>query len=214
MSSPDLQALLDEVLPPSHSAKAGVPPGGVPHVISSPAYTTAQRAAGVPRPAVETWPSGMRKGIAEVKYTHDSMIDLIIADPSISQNALARHFGYSATWISNIIASDSFQARLAERTKALVDPMIVQTVEHRFKALILRSMEILAEKLNKPTDDVPDQLALRTLELSTRAMGYGARPEAPVVQVNVNAHLESLGDNLTKLLRKKRAEAIDVEVEE
>lgn len=208
--SQDLQALLDEVIPP----KVGVLPSGTASS-NPPAYTTAQRAQGVPRPACETWPSGTRRGIAEVKYTHDAMIDLIIANPAISQNALAQHFGYSATWVSNIIASDSFQSRLAERTKELVDPVIVQTVEHRFKALILRSMEILQEKLNRPSDEIPDQLALRTLELSTRAAGYGARNDQPPgPAVNINVHLESLGDNLTKLLRRKKAEVIDAEVED
>lgn len=201
--SAELEKLLDEVLPGRQAATNG----------SQVAYTTAQRAAGVPRPVCETWPSGARRGIVEVKYTHDSMIDLIIANPAVSQNELAKHFGYTASWVSQIIASDSFQSRLAERTQVLVDPVIVKTVEQRFKALVLRSLEILQEKLNRPTEEIPDQLALRALELSSRAAGYGARTEQPIAVANVNVHLENLGDNLVKLLRKKKSEAIDVEVE-
>ena len=208
-----LQSLLDEVVP---GRAAGVPPGGVSSENflppSASAYTTAQRALGMPRPVCETWPSGARRGIAEVKYTHDGMIDLIIADPSISQNALARHFGYTASWVSQIISSDSFQSRLAERTKDLVDPLIVKSVQQRFQALVLRSMEILQEKLNRPSDEIPDQLALRALELSTRAAGYGAKDSGvPPTSVNVNVHLESLGNNLVQLLKRRKAEVIDVE---
>lgn len=176
------------------------------------AYTTAQRASGVPRPACETWPSGARRGISEVHYTHDALVDLIIANPAVSQNALALHFGYTASWISQIIASDAFQARLAERTKDLVDPLIRVSVQERFQALVMRSLEILQEKLNRPTDEIPDQLALRALELSSRAAGYGARDTVPAQQVNVNLHLESLGDRLTTLLRRKRTEVVDAEV--
>jgi predicted transcriptional regulator len=143
------------------------------------------------------------------------MVDLILASPGISQNALAEHFGYTASWVSQIISSDSFQARLAERTKDLVDPVVAQMVESRFKALVLRSQEILMEKLNRPTEEIPDQLALRALELSSRAAGYGGKVEqVGGPQLNVNLHLEDLGQNLVKLLRKKKVEAIDAEVEE
>jgi hypothetical protein len=158
------------------------------------------------------WPSGAARGIQKVSYTHDAMIDLIIANPAVSQNALAAHFGYSASWVSQVIASDAFQARLAERTKDLVDPTIRATVEDRFKALVLRSLDILREKLDNPSHTVPDNLALRTLELSSRALGYGARHDpTPPAPVNVSVHLENLGGNLVQLLRKKKLEASEAE---
>lgn len=162
------------------------------------------------------FPTPIKKpGIEKVRYTHDGMINLIIANPAVSQNELAKHFGYTASWISQIIASDAFQSRLAERTTELVDPMIRTSVEEKFKGLVLRSLEILAEKLNKPSDQIPDQLALRALEVSSKAAGYGAR-EAPLVQVNnITTHLDELGDNLVRLLRKKKQECdiIDVDPE-
>lgn len=155
------------------------------------------------------WPSGAARGVQEVRYTHDAMINAIIVDPSVSQNALAAAFGYSPAWVSQIIASDAFQARLAERTGELVDPTIRATVENRFKALVLRSMEILQEKLNRPSSQIPDQLALRALEVGARAAGFGARQSTTQVQVNVSQHIEAMGDNLTQLLRRRRAEAIE-----
>lgn len=157
-----------------------------------------------------------RPSIARVKYTHDAMVDLIIGRPEISQNELAVSFGYSPSWISNIIASDAFQARLAERTAELVDPMLRLTVEERFKGILLRSIEILNEKLNKPAHQIPDNLALRTGELAAKALGYGARAEAIPVKVDVHNHLNVLGENLTTLLRRKKQEegVVDVEVKE
>lgn len=158
-----------------------------------------------------------RKGIMKVSYSHDSMIDMIIANPVINQDALAAYYGYTAGWVSQIIASDSFQARLAERKDELVDPTIRASIEENFKALVVRSLAILREKMNKPSDQIPDNLALRTLELSTRALGYGVRPEA--VAPPSEGRLEELGERLVGLLERKRAErqpipleAIDVEV--
>ncbi|MDX2059944.1 MAG: hypothetical protein SFV24_19195 [Gemmatimonadales bacterium] len=158
-------------------------------------------------------PSGAPAGIRRVKYTHDAMIDFILANPCISQNELATHFGYTASWVSQIISSDAFQARLAERRDEIIDPTIRATVEERFKALVVRSMEILAEKLNKPSHQIPDNLVLRTLEVSAKAAGYGAKDSGPKSEVNVNVHLESLSDGLVNLLQRKRKETAPIEGE-
>lgn len=151
--------------------------------------------------------------VKRLNYSHKAMIDMILANPGISQNQLAANFGYSASWISQVMSSDAFQSALAERTSEIIDPSLTMKVEERFRGLVNRSMEILQEKLAKPAEAVPDQLALRVLEVASRAAGYGAKPEAPPVSpVTVEFHLEQLGGNLTKLLQRKKDEVIDVEV--
>lgn len=148
--------------------------------------------------------------IAKLSYTHDAMVDQILANPTISQGDLGRVFGYSAPWVSRILASDAFQARLAERSEEIVDPTVRQAVEEQFKGLIYRSLEILQNKLNKPPDLIPDNLALRTLEIASRAAGYGGKTESAInVKIDVNAHLEDLGGKLTGLLKRKKFEALE-----
>ncbi len=154
------------------------------------------------------WPSGAAKGIQKVSYTHDAMIDMLILDPTISQNDLAARFGYSACWVSQIISSDSFQAKLAERKDEIVDPSIRATIEDNFRTLVIRSMAILREKLDKPASMVPDNLALRGLEVGSRALGYGAKSSTVAVQVNMGDHLEKLAENLTGLLQRKKLEVL------
>lgn len=166
------------------------------------------------KPEHDKWPSGANRGVARVSYTHDAMVDAIIANPVISQNELAAYFGYTPSWVSQIMASDSFQARLAERTADLVDPTLRASVQERFKALVTRSMAILMEKLDRPASSIPDNLAIRSLELGSRALGYGAKDIAPPpTQVNMHVHLENLAGGLTTLLRRKRTEALDGEVD-
>lgn len=148
--------------------------------------------------------------IAKVSYSHEAMIDLIIARPGISQNAIAAHFGYTPSWISQVISSDAFQSALAKRREQLVDPLIAAEVESNFKALVARSLDILQQKLNKPVDEIPDNLALRTFEIASRAAGYGAKDigvAQPATQVEVNVHLEQLGGGLVALLQRKKREA-------
>lgn len=160
--------------------------------------------------------SGPNKGIGQVSYKHDAIIDFILANPTVTQNEIARQFDYSVSWISQMIASDAFQVRLAERAGDLFDPLLRRDRDAMFKSLIDRSYEVLAEKLRQPANVIPDQLVLRTMELSSRAVGYGAREAALIINQNTNnsvsLHLEQMGDGLKQLLRRKRAEVIEGEV--
>lgn len=119
--------------------------------------------------------------IERVRYTHDAMIDLIIANPGISQGSLAKHFGYTGPWISRIFNSDAFQARLAQRKQDLVDPTIMATLDEKMVALAHQSMDIVAEKLALTQN--PDT-AFKVLELTTKSLGYGARQQNVAVQQN------------------------------
>lgn len=149
--------------------------------------------------------------IQKLNYSHEGMINLILANRGITQNELAAHFGYSASWISQVMSTDAFQAKLAERAAEIEDPTLRATVKDQLQGLAARSLEILREKLNSQSGDIPDNLALRTLELSTRALGYGVKEPTLAVQVNVDNHLEQLGDRLERLLERKKLEATSQE---
>lgn len=128
--------------------------------------------------------------IDRVSYTHDAMIDLVLQNPMISQNEIAHHFGYTASWTSIIFNSDAFQARLAERKTEIVDPLVRGRVEEAIKGLVSQSVEILREKLANPNPDT--DLALEVFKASTRAAGYGARTGSTTVNVNAPGSLVSI----------------------
>lgn len=163
--------------------------------------------------AVASWPttSGSppsKPAIQKIAYNHQAMIDMILANPAISQNALADHFGLTPSWVSQVMVSDAFQAELAKRREEIIDPTLRATVEQNFKALVSRSLDILQQKLNKPAAEIPDQLALRALEIGSRAAGYGVRDSQPVVpSSDVHIHLEQMGQGLIALLQRKKLQA-------
>lgn len=119
--------------------------------------------------------------VARVNYTHDAMIDLIIANPAISQNDLAKHFGYSVGWVSRVRNSDAFLARLAERKGDIVDPALTLSVEEKLRSIVDKSAEIIMEKLEKSQSA---DMAFKALDLAGKLAGYGARNNGPVVQNN------------------------------
>jgi hypothetical protein len=108
------------------------------------------------------------------------MIDLLVACPMISQNQIAAHFGYTPSWVSRIIRSDGFQERLAARKNELVDPIILQSIEKGFEAMLHQSIEILQLKLET---EPSAELALKAADLSARALSYGGK------QGNVNVNV-------------------------
>jgi hypothetical protein len=114
------------------------------------------------------------RGIQRVRYTHDAMIDLMLMRPGISQNEIALYFNYSVGWVSSVVNSDAFQARLAARKTEVVDPIVVKNLEERMDTLAHQSLDVLQKKLQATEN--PD-LAVKALELSTKALGMGARAQ-------------------------------------
>lgn len=119
--------------------------------------------------------------IARVNYTHDALIDLIIANPKLSQGQLAAHFGYTQPWLSRVMNSDAFLARLAERKKDVVDPVLTLSIDEKLRALADKSLDVVMEKLEATKN--PDT-AMKALELTTKALGYGARAQNVAIQQN------------------------------
>lgn len=143
-----------------------------------------------------------KQSIAKLRYTHTDMIDCIIGNPGIHQNALAARYGFSASWVCQVMSSDAFQSALAARRAEIVDPALTATVDEKFRALTNRSLERLMEKLDAP--QVSDQVVLRAVELGAKAMGVGGHAPAAAPPAD---HLAQLANRLLDLQSKVRNEA-------
>lgn len=118
--------------------------------------------------------------IQKVRYTHDALVDIIVANPAVTQREMAATFGYTEAWMSIIINSDAFKERLAARKEEIVDPIIRATLEDKFRAVADVAARTILEKLAVTGDA---KLAVRALEITSRALGYGAK--APQTNVTV-----------------------------
>ena len=138
--------------------------------------------------------------IRTVKYSHDAMIDQLIANPRISQGQLAAYFGYTPAWVSVVLNSDAFKERLAERRAEVVDPVLTASVQDRFRAVVERGLSVLQEKLSAPSSAVPDNLVLKAVELGAKGLalgGFGQSTAAPAPPPP--NHLEALAQRLLLL---------------
>lgn len=144
--------------------------------------------------------------VAKIGYSHQDMIDFIIANPGVTQNALAARYGYSVGWVSNVMASDAWQSAMAARRAEIVDPALVATVEERFKGITLLSLTRLQQKLEAP--QVSDNVVLKAVELGAKAMGVGGN--APPAAPPAGDHLAALANRLIELQSRVRSQVVDV----
>lgn len=156
-----------------------------------------QEACGTAEP---TWrkPGGQ---LDKIRYTHEDMIDFIIANPGCSQGDLAIRYGYTQSWVSLVMSSDAWKSAMAKRREDLVDPTLLATVQERFAAMTERSLARLMEKLEAP--QVSDNVVLKAVELGAKAMGVGGNAvsqPAPAAD-----HLAQLANRLIDLQSNVRA---------
>lgn len=125
--------------------------------------------------AAEKGYSQEHQRIGKLRYSHEAMIDIMIAEPGIKQNDLAARFGYQVQWVSRIIGSDAFQGALAKRREELTDPFLVATLEERMTGVAMQALDVIGEKLAL-TQNV--DVALKAYDISMKALGFGAKTGA------------------------------------
>jgi hypothetical protein len=106
--------------------------------------------------------------LKKLTYTHEAMIDLILQEPTVTYKELAEVFGFSEGWISRVVGSDAFNARLAERKAALIDPIIARSLNERLRSVTVKAIDMISEKLS--SDEAGAAYALDALGIATSAM--------------------------------------------
>jgi len=118
--------------------------------------------------------------IQKVRYTHDGIIDVILMDPAISQGELARQFGFTQTWMSIVVNSDSFKNRMAERKAELQDPIIRASMQEKADAAASRALDRLMERLDNnatcATIKTGDLVSVAKLSVAPKTLAPSVAP--------------------------------------
>jgi len=116
-------------------------------------------------------PSGQ---LMKVSHIHECIINELCANPRITQLELSEMYGYTPTWMSRVLGSDSFKARLAERREELLRPDVRQRLNDRMQTVVMQSMDVVQKKLNSA--EVSADMALKALGIASTAMNL-TRPK-------------------------------------
>lgn len=121
--------------------------------------------------------------LQKVHFTHDAMIDAILANPTIRQRELADLFGFTESWISTVLCSDAFQARLAVRRNDLVGNSMLLNFNERLRKMALKSIDRVEMELEKQAN-CDSAFALEALKIG--AKHFGPQGGGGTTNVNVN----------------------------
>lgn len=152
-----------------------------------------------------------------LRYTPETMLELMILHPDWSHTQLANAFGRQPSWMSAVLASDAFQSVLDTRRHEVADPLLSATLDERFKGLAIRAATVLQEKLNSSA--VNDLVVLKAAELGIKALGMGQKqPEQQQLPGPQNSS-QSVAEKLLAAMdardqERDKQRTVDVEVVE
>lgn len=114
-------------------------------------------------------------------------MDFMLQNPDMRLSEVARHFGYTQSWLSIIIHSDAFRSEY-NRRRGLIDARVAADIPTRLRALGSRALEQMENAFD--TNSASMDLAREVLQLAAKAEGIGvpknAIQPAPAVNMTFN----------------------------
>jgi hypothetical protein len=139
-----------------------------------------------------------------LSYTIDSIIDYLLLHPDASPVDVAKEYKRPRQWFLTLLASDRFQDALDPIRHQLLDPAITSTMEERFRALALHSLNVMHSKLDHP--EVTDFMVVKAAEIGVKALGLGMPKKEETVLTPVG-NVDTIADRLLAALEKQRRNA-------
>ncbi len=119
--------------------------------------------------------------ILKVGVRHEAILNYLVANPNTPMSAVAREFGVSQPWLSTIIHSDAFQARLRERQEAMFSHHVLPLGEK-----LLGLAHIAVERIGQQLDTCIDpEHTLEVTKTLLDRVGFSPKQHAAPAHVNV-----------------------------
>lgn len=123
-----------------------------------------------------------RVQLGRLSITHEAVMDWLLCNPGRGQmRDCAEHFGFTRAWLSSMVWSDAFQAKLADKKEELFAASVIP-VREQINGIALRAMDRLAEKIEETEDG---KFLLDTADKMLHKLGYAPKVDlAPGVTSN------------------------------
>ena len=106
--------------------------------------------------------------LVKLSTTHEMLMNWLVLNPEKSLRECADHFGYTQSWVSQIIHSDLFQHALKEKQER-----IALRVAESIPAKLARAADIAVEKLTDQLEKTEDpEFILSATDKILHRMGY------------------------------------------
>lgn len=143
---------------------------------------------------------------AKIRDWMNSLADVMIQKPQLTQKELAAYFGYSEVWIGVVIRSDAFKEMMAARREVHAG-LVSATVIEKVEALAHQTIEEMSRQISEkpqPLDKVREvaDLALKSLGFGAPRGGVGVPGLAPQQTVNIVIDQAALASARQKMVER------------
>jgi hypothetical protein len=132
-----------------------------------------------------------RPTIVKLNHHHEAIARWLLENPTRALKECAAHFGYTQAWLSCIIHSDAFQAKLRQMHDE-ADAVVIMDVPSRLRGIAAAALDGIAEQVDHAVKDgngvLHRQFLHDTAELTLKSLGYGAPKNAPAPSGNTHFH--------------------------
>jgi hypothetical protein len=118
--------------------------------------------------------------LSNISHTHEAVMNWMITNPEKSLRECAAHFRYTQSWLSVLIHSDLFQARLKEKQEQ-VFALVAQDVPAKLGALANIGTEKLLQQMEKSEDP---KFIHEVTKTALASLGFGSKGAGPANNVN------------------------------
>lgn len=128
--------------------------------------------------------------IQKMSHRHEILLDFMLANPAARLKDLSLHFSMTVPWLSTIIHSDAFQAKLAERQDECFTGTVL-SLREKMCGLADQAVEKLSDDLGNSQDprytlDVADKVLHRLGYAPSRQSSAPAAANVHNTQININ----------------------------
>lgn len=116
--------------------------------------------------------------LQNLSHVHEAIMNWMIAHPNRNLRECARDFGYTQSWLSILIHSDIFQARLREKQDQVFS-CIKEDVTTKLGALADIGVERLTAQVEASSDP---KLIMEATKMALSSLGFGNKAAAPAQQ--------------------------------
>lgn len=140
---------------------------------------------------------GKREPVKGLCYTHEAVVDALISMPFVTQRELAAYFGYTESWLSQLIHSDAFQALYRRRCEERGE-LAVHSITDKLSGLAGQVIESVSQKI--AANVASESLITSTMETTLKALGYlgggsgSSIPPGPQQHMHVHVDAANLAE--------------------
>lgn len=124
----------------------------------------------------------LKRGLS---YLHEALADWLFINPGGTLREMGAHFGYSQSWLCQVINTDMFKAYVASRREQ-ISAQIAESLPKKLEAAAHLATERVIEVIEKSQDS---ETLLNAFDKVMHRYGYAPKPTggngAPLVQNNV-----------------------------